>query len=96
MSLQVKTASDNINPDEPHGFSEHVHGRQFSVVGANENLVEADVRALHRGLSGFHTSMIAVGGAIGAGLFVSAGGAFTDGGPASVLIGFIIIGTMML
>ena len=33
------------------------------------------------------------GGAIGAGLFVSSGGAFQKGGPASVLLGFMIVGT---
>lgn len=32
------------------------------------------------------------GGAIGAGLFVSSGGAFQTGGPASVLLGFMIVG----
>jgi amino acid permease len=32
------------------------------------------------------------GGAIGAGLFVSSGGAFQTGGPGAVLIGFMIIG----
>jgi hypothetical protein len=32
------------------------------------------------------------GGAIGAGLFIGSGGAFTSGGPASVLLGFMIIG----
>ena len=32
------------------------------------------------------------GGAIGAGLFVGSGGAFQTGGPASVLLGFMIIG----
>lgn len=35
------------------------------------------------------------GGAIGAGLFVGTGSAFNGGGPASVLICFIIIGVMM-
>lgn len=34
------------------------------------------------------------GGAIGAGLFVSSGGAFQTGGPASVLLGFMIIGKL--
>jgi amino acid transporter len=35
------------------------------------------------------------GGAIGAGLFVSSGGAFQTGGPGSVLLGFMIIGGMI-
>jgi amino acid permease len=33
------------------------------------------------------------GGAIGAGLFIGSGSSFQSGGPASVLLGFIIIGT---
>lgn len=32
------------------------------------------------------------GGAIGAGLFVSSAGAFQTGGPASVFLGFLIVG----
>jgi amino acid transporter len=35
------------------------------------------------------------GGAIGAGLFIGSGGAFQNGGPGAVLIGFIIIGFEM-
>ena len=34
------------------------------------------------------------GGAIGAGLFVNSGSAFQTGGPASVLLGFMIVGTL--
>lgn len=34
------------------------------------------------------------GGAIGAGLFVSSGSAFQTGGPASVLLGFMIVGML--
>ena len=36
--------------------------------------------------------MIAIGGSIGAGLFVGSGGALSTGGPAALLIGFGIIG----
>ncbi|KAL8678888.1 MAG: hypothetical protein Q9186_004782 [Xanthomendoza sp. 1 TL-2023] len=36
------------------------------------------------------------GGSIGAGLFVGSGGALHNGGPASLLLGFIIIGVMLL
>lgn len=36
------------------------------------------------------------GGSIGAGLFVGSGGALQSGGPASLVLGFIMIGVMML
>ncbi|KEF52625.1 uncharacterized protein A1O9_11468 [Exophiala aquamarina CBS 119918] len=51
---------------------------------------------LRRGLQGRHMQMIAIGGSIGAGLFVGSGGALQSGGPASLVIGFIIIGMMLL
>jgi len=40
--------------------------------------------------------MIAVGGSIGTGLFVGSGGALSQGGPAALLIDFLIIGFMVL
>lgn len=40
--------------------------------------------------------MIAIGGSIGAGLFVGSGSALNSGGPASLVIDFIIIGLMLL
>lgn len=41
-----------------------------------------------------HLHMIAIGGSIGAGLFVGSGGALSRGGPAALLIGFGIIGVV--
>jgi amino acid transporter len=38
-----------------------------------------------------HLQMIAVGGSIGAGLFVGSGSALTRGGPAGVVIAWIIV-----
>lgn len=51
---------------------------------------------LQRDLQSRHMQMIAIGGAIGAGLFVGSGGALQKGGPASLVIGYLIMGVMLL
>lgn len=51
---------------------------------------------LHAKLQGRHMQMIAIGGSIGAGLFVGAGGALASGGPGSLVIDFLITGFMLL
>lgn len=50
---------------------------------------------LNQTLKKRHLNMIAIGGSIGAGLFAGSGGALSTGGPAALLIGFLIIGVMM-
>ncbi|KAK9449886.1 amino acid permease-domain-containing protein [Limtongia smithiae] len=50
---------------------------------------------LARRLKGRHLQMIAIGGSIGTGLFVNSGKALNNGGPASLLIAFAIIGAML-
>jgi len=45
-----------------------------------------------RGLKTRHLSMMALAGIIGPGLLVGSGGALAGGGPASLLIGFGVIG----
>jgi amino acid transporter len=50
---------------------------------------------LDRSMRPRHLHMIAIGGSIGAGFFVGSGSALSTGGPASLLIDFVIIGIMM-
>ena len=45
-----------------------------------------------RGLKNRHLSMMALAGIIGPGLLVGSGGALNSGGPASLIIGFGVIG----
>ncbi|KAK6712327.1 hypothetical protein SNK05_006781 [Fusarium graminearum] len=50
--------------------------------------------ALARELKGRHLQMIAFGGSIGTGLFVASGGSLYRGGPASLLLSYVLIGGM--
>jgi amino acid transporter len=43
-----------------------------------------------------HLQMIAVGGSIGTGLFIGSGQALRNGGPAGILIAWIIMGFMLI
>jgi hypothetical protein len=57
----------------------------------DDSLVDPD-SGVKRGLKNRHLSMMALAGIIGPGLLVGAGGALQNGGPASLLIGFGVIG----
>ncbi|KAF2084759.1 AAT family amino acid transporter [Saccharata proteae CBS 121410] len=66
------------------------------VVSPEHGTVVVQAAPLARQLQGRHMQMIAIGGSIGAGLFVGSGGALSTGGPASLTLGFIIVGAMLL
>lgn len=57
--------------------------------------LESADAGLARKLKGRHLQMIAIGGSIGTGLFVASGKALHAGGPASLLIAFSTVGTML-
>ncbi|URL61066.1 amino acid permease [uncultured bacterium] len=54
------------------------------------------VQSLRRGLKNRYMSMIALGGCIGTGLFITSGGAITSAGPGGALLAYCAIALFML
>lgn len=87
MTLTNGTSAD-IKPDEvaQHGSSVATVEDRRSGETANE---------LKRGLSSRHLQMIAIGGAIGTGLFVASGGTISQAGPGGALAAYALVGLMV-
>ncbi|PNS17827.1 Cationic amino acid transporter 1 [Sphaceloma murrayae] len=80
----------------------NAHATPKGAVGANGKVFDVESAAantanspLERKLKGRHLQMIAIGGSIGTGLFVGSGTVLANGGPASVIIAYCIIGIML-
>lgn len=82
-----KLTSASISEDT-HDHDDHEH-----PVGALP-VPPVDKRraGLHRALSARQVSMIAIAGTIGTGLFLGTGKSLAQGGPASMLLGYAIVG----
>lgn len=88
---------DSFRP-HPH----QVATRNAAKNAGNDGGIDAEQAAINvaesplaRKLKGRHLQMIAIGGSIGTGLFVGSGKALATGGPASLLIAFGLIGSML-
>jgi AAT family amino acid transporter len=58
----------------------------------SERAAPPPASGLHRGLSARQVQMIAIAGTIGTGLFLGTGRSLAQGGPASMLIGYTVVG----
>jgi amino acid transporter len=82
--------------DDP--FNNNTHDPNYATTEAALSSDSDDFRAIDpasgvkRGLKTRHLSMMALAGIIGPGLLIGAGGALSAGGPASLIIGFGVIG----
>lgn len=69
------------------------HTSPTASYGRDEDFERIDPEmGVKRGLKTRHLSMMALAGIIGPGILVGTGGALSNGGPASLIIGFGIIG----
>ncbi|KAI7886600.1 hypothetical protein K492DRAFT_233366 [Lichtheimia hyalospora FSU 10163] len=83
---QISSSSDSIQNDKEY------YTGDVASVEQQESVEKKEPYKLKRTLKSRHLSMISLGGVIGQGLFLSAGGNLYQGGPAGALIAYAIIG----
>ncbi|PHH65612.1 hypothetical protein CDD81_2047 [Ophiocordyceps australis] len=73
-------------------------GREEEVEELQDAEAQAHVQSdrLRRSLSAQQVQMIAIGGTIGTGLFLGTGKSLATGGPASVLLCYVLVGAIVL
>ena len=87
-------SNDNSPTSPPFDSKKPAYGVDDGLEAAlGERSVTAD--RLARKLSARQVQMIAIGGTIGTGLFLGTGKSLATGGPASMLIGYAIVGAIV-
>ena len=85
---------DSFRP-HPHQIAQRAAVSKNGHIDTEQAAINVAESPLARKLKGRHLQMIAIGGSIGTGLFVGSGRALAVGGPASLLIAFALIGSML-
>lgn len=83
---------DDVSAEEVPEYNQQY--RAHNIDSSDHGLIDPD-SGVKRGLKNRHLSMMALAGIIGPGLLVGAGGALNSGGPASLIIGFGVIGKLL-
>jgi GABA permease len=91
MSTQQTTDASGPEPGSPGSPGSALEAAGLESAGAGES-VSGGLRV---GLKSRHLSMIAIGGVIGAGLFVGSGSGIAAAGPA-ILVSYALVGAMVV
>lgn len=95
IGLAPKSSASDIEKDtRAHGDEKGSLGGDVPV-GYEDEIVPIKADKLKRALTARQVQMIAIGGTIGTGLFLGTGKSLATGGPASMLICYIIIGVIV-
>lgn len=84
--METEKKNGGVDPETTDSL-EHAMSVSFGAVKPH--------RETHRGLSSRQAQMIALGGAIGTGLFVGAGQGLHMGGPLILLLSYLLVTVMM-
>lgn len=94
--MSIRAQDSPPSPSSLKMNNHHDKGSDYEAATTTTNphrAVAAD--KLARKLSARQVQMIAIGGTIGTGLFLGTGKSLATGGPASMLIGYAIVGAIV-
>jgi amino acid transporter len=91
MGFLKRPQTSSLPADESTSTASPLRDEPLPHPAVGEGNLDPD-SGVKRGLQNRHLSMMALAGIIGPGLLVGSGGALASGGPASLIIGFGVIG----